>query len=129
MRAFLSRSADHFHFLPSSLGASFKKKRSEVAHVTSVYNSEHYKLRDFICNVHDHVQELLSRSVYSNIIITISNIPLATAVIQNHEIKRKKSKFELVNFEFRNIFNKLQAYCRSKQILERSAHVEHLFFQ
>lgn len=80
--------------------------------------------------MHDHVQELLSRSVYSNIIITISNIPLATAVIQNHEIKRKKSKFELVNFEFRNIFNmQLQAYCRSKQILERSAHVENLFFQ
>lgn len=75
--------------------------------------------------MHDHVQELLSRSVYSNIIITISNIPLATAVIQNHEIKKKKS-----NFEFRNIFNmQLQAYCRSKQILERSAHVEHLFFQ
>lgn len=80
--------------------------------------------------MHHHVQELLSRSVYSNIIITIPNIPLATAVIQNHEIKRKKSKFELVNFEFRNIFNmQLQAYCRSKQILERSAHVEHLFFQ
>lgn len=80
--------------------------------------------------MHDHVQELLSRSVYSNIIITISNIPLATAVIQNHEIKKKKSKFELVNFEFRNIFNmQLQAYCRSTQILERSAHVEHLFFQ
>lgn len=79
--------------------------------------------------MHDHVQELLSRSVYSNIIITISNIPLATAVIQNHEIK-KKSKFELVNFAFRNIFNmQLQAYCRSKQILERSAHVENLFFQ
>lgn len=79
--------------------------------------------------MHDHVQELLSRSVYSNIIITISNIPLATAVIQNHEIK-KKSKFESVNFEFRNIFNmQLQAYCHSKQILERSAHVEHLFFK
>lgn len=79
--------------------------------------------------MHDHVQELLSRSVYSNIIITISNIPLATAVIQNREIK-KKSKFELVNFEFRNIFNmQLQAYCRGKQILKRSAHVEHLFFQ